>query len=129
MVHDFIGLHPDSLTHLVMGGILDCFMPLAYVRGFSFLVSVTFSASFLEPGHELRQLNLLPYFVAVFDEIENVGLLLAYQAYPHVHWGGDMAGYATMIKWFLIFLMFGVIMIGLIARAVRRVQGKPPYRV
>jgi hypothetical protein len=40
-----------------------------------------------------------------------------------------MAGYATMIKWFLIFLMFGVIMIGLIARAVRRVQGKPPYRV
>lgn len=118
---------PETLAQLRLGGLVDCAAPLVYVGPFGFLLSRWFNATLL-PNHYWHPgalVNLLPILVAVFDEIENIGLLLAYHAYPTKHWGGGLAGQVTMFKWMTIYVMGIFIISGGFLRFISFLRGEP----
>lgn len=125
---NFLKNNPASvLESLRLGGAIDCLAPLAYGGPFAFALSRWFNAGWLPTWHPMRVVNLLPILIGLLDEVENVGLLLAYDAYPEAHWGADLAGQVTMAKWMAIYIMWFLLVAGLLGRAIKLARREEAY--
>jgi hypothetical protein len=100
----------------------DVLWPVVY--GF-FLVSAL-SLTFKRPiaGKSFYLFNLLPIFGDVFDFLENVMTAYVMFRYPLTSFVAYIAPYFTLMKWLLIYLAFGLLIIGVSVRSFQIVKKK-----
>ena len=76
----------------------DMIFIVIYGLGFALLLSRLLAAT-TGPESRWHYLNLLPLSIALADGIENCGLLILLNAYPHFLYAvGTLAGFATTVK-------------------------------
>lgn len=98
----------------------DVIWPVVY--GF-FLVSAL-SLTFKKPiaGKSFHMFNLLPLFGMGFDLLENITVSYVMFRYPLTTFVAYAAPYFTLMKWLLIYLAFGLLIIGVIIRSFQIVK-------
>lgn len=100
----------------------DVVWPIVY--GF-FLVSAL-SLAFKKPiaSKSFYMFNLLPLFAIVFDFLENITLAYVMFIYPLTSFVAYVAPYFTLMKWLLIYLAFGFLVIVVIVRIFQKIKRK-----
>ncbi len=72
-----------------------------------------------------RLVNWIPIGGMIFDFLENLSAALVMYRYPALSPGvADLAPWFTMIKWILVGGSFGLIVVGGIARIIKKVQNE-----
>lgn len=96
----------------------DVVWPVVYVF---FLVSAL-SLAFKKPiaGRYFYMFNLLPLFAIVFDFLENIMTAYVMFRYPLFSLVAYGAPYFTLMKWLLIYLAFGLLIIGVSIKAIKQ---------
>lgn len=95
---------------------VDVAYPLAYTFMFGIILTLLF-----RHHQKFKWFNLLPAFMLIFDYIENIFIILLLKTYPDQN-----MTYATLcevfkhMKWITFGLIILLIIIGVIARAIRK---------
>lgn len=97
---------------------IDVLYPIVYSIAFSLLLSLFFQKSYSK-SHYFQKFNIFPFFVAIADLFENIGILILLANFPkQIIWAAHFASWAGLVKWGatlfnLILLLTGIISWGL----------------
>jgi len=107
-----------ALFHLTA----DVVFPIVYLFALGTLISYTFQQAFPEQNR-LRRLNLAPFWLMVFDFLENTGLIILLQAYPRqLPTIAHLTGWITTLKWCLSAFSMLIVLVGIIGMFYRWVK-------
>jgi len=104
----------------------DLIFPLVYLFSFGTLISLTLSRGF--PNTDwLRRANLVPFWLLIFDLLENSGLAFLFLRYPQQHMGlARLTSFISAIKWCLSGLTVLLVAIGLLGMLYRAFSKSSP---
>lgn len=99
--------------------IIDVIYPIIYSIAFTLLVSFIFKKVF-QSGQLIYKLNVLPLFCALFDFIENAGIVRMLTAFPErADQAAQLASGAGLLKWAFTGITIILFLTGLIAWAIK----------
>jgi hypothetical protein len=90
----------------------DLLFPLNYSLLFALLIIATYRRAFPH-GRMVRLMYLAPFITAIFDLLENTGLVILLASYPQ-QWVlvAQIAGLFTTLKWAFMVITFVLVLIG-----------------
>ena len=103
----------------------DIIYPLDYSLLFALLMVTTFLEAF--PGGRmigmLRNLSLMPFATAVFDLLENAGIVAMLALYPQqVPFLAQAASLFTTLKWVFLILTVVLVLVGFLGLGISRLK-------
>ncbi|NBA84676.1 hypothetical protein GVN16_02835 [Emticicia sp. CRIBPO] len=102
--------------------IIDVIYPIIYSIAFTLLVSFIFKKAF-SPGQWIYKLNFLPLFCALFDFIENAGIVRMLTVFPaRADLAAQLASGAGLMKWTFTGITILLFLTGLIAWAIKGIR-------
>jgi len=107
---------PDGRRgYLVTLLVADFVYPLVYATLLSLIISIVLRNTLSDSVSPWHHLNLLPFAAAVFDWIENAGILVLLIQFPYISgWVAVVASASGMAKWTIISL----VVLGVLAGAL-----------
>jgi len=104
----------------------DLIFPLVYLFSFGTLISLTLSRGF--PNTDwLRRANLVPFWLLIFDLLENSGLAFLFLRYPQQFMGlARLTSFISAVKWCLSGLTVLLVVIGLLGMLYRAFSKSRP---
>lgn len=107
-------------AYLLMLAITDSIYPLVYALFLVLAASYVLKQT-LKEGSILRLFNLAAIDVALFDYVENLGIIYLLSQFPAQATGvARMASFAGIIKWLALTISLTVIIFGLVGWVVQR---------
>jgi hypothetical protein len=101
---------------------IDLIYPILYTLLLSLLISLIFTKAFPNSIWPQR-LSLLPFIILLHDYAENFSLVILALRYPNrIDWLAKMASLFTSIKWIVAGLSIILIVLGLVALAIRYIK-------
>lgn len=98
----------------------DIVNPALYTSALILLISWLFQRGF-KPGSKMQKLNVFPVGAAIFDLLENFGIVTMLTVYPAqptiVAW---LSTVGTTTKYFFIYVSFLLVLVGLVKAALNR---------
>ena len=103
----------------------DIVNPILYTAFLVLLLSWLFQRGFA-PASFIRKLNVLPLGAALFDLIENLGIVIMLSSHPaQPGFAASLASFGTTAKYVFLYASFALALVGLIAAAMRRFRPQP----
>ena len=102
----------------------DILYPLDYSLLFALLIVTTFLEAF-PGGRMLRNLSLVPFATAVFDLLENAGIVAMLALYPQqVPVLARAASLFTTLKWVFLIFTTVLVLVGFLGMGVSRLKSR-----
>jgi hypothetical protein len=100
----------------------DILYPLDYSLLFALLIVTTFLEAF-PGGRMLRHLSLVPFATAVFDLLENAGIVAMLALYPQqIPFLARAASFFTTLKWVFLIFTIVLVLVGFLGMGISRLK-------